>query len=330
MTPGHFQALEDQLDLMRWVGSKSGLAMIGALNKSQKKQGRHFHEHDEALAESLAEALNVASTFWVDEHSTGMIGTAAETVPYHPQLSIHDLPAEAGWVVFEHPFEIIDMHDKLMRIGALLWWKSSMVVHDAEGTTVHVPLVNMLWWSDPLDRKDAYSSDHIEKWGEDLLRSVTSGWVPSAWFFMPLDGEQAGELAAIEGVDSAVLSLQHGEDGWKEADCHRLSLAFWIFTTQVLHVTSHRPYRALQKRALKFGRIAEDIRVVTLRRKQYHSDEDPIETDVLWTHRWTVKGHWRRIHTNDGHTRLTYVRPHIKGPDHLPLILKDSIFKVTR
>lgn len=40
-----------------------------------------------------------------------------------------------------------------------------------------------------------------------------------------------------------------------------------------------------------------------------------------WTHRWLVHGHWRWQPHGPGRTlrRLTYIRPHVKGPDDLPL-----------
>lgn len=90
--------------------------------------------------------------------------------------------------------------------------------------------------------------------------------------------------------------------------------------------TVHRPERQAMRRTQRAGvepKLAE-VRVVTLR-KLHRTDSVPSEDDEHarreWSHRWLVAGHWRWQPVGKGRTerRLTYVRPHVKGPDDKPL-----------
>lgn len=53
-----------------------------------------------------------------------------------------------------------------------------------------------------------------------------------------------------------------------------------------------------------------------------------VATPIDWTHRWTVRGHWRKIEGALGKCRdgcyctqgFTWVEDHTRGPEHLPLV----------
>jgi hypothetical protein len=57
--------------------------------------------------------------------------------------------------------------------------------------------------------------------------------------------------------------------------------------------------------------------------------------EVDWSHRWLVRGHWRKCSTigkdqfgNYGINAFTWVKPHEKGPEHLqPVFDKTRVFK---
>jgi hypothetical protein len=71
------------------------------------------------------------------------------------------------------------------------------------------------------------------------------------------------------------------------------------------------------------------VRVVTLRRL-HRTEAAPAEgtaEHVEWSHRWLVSGHWRWQRVGVGRTerRLTYVRPHVKGPDDKPLVVPETV-----
>ena len=54
------------------------------------------------------------------------------------------------------------------------------------------------------------------------------------------------------------------------------------------------------------------------------------EEGVEWSHRWIVSGHWRRIIDKEGVPRMTWVRQHVKGPEHKPLVIKEKVIALDR
>lgn len=68
--------------------------------------------------------------------------------------------------------------------------------------------------------------------------------------------------------------------------------------------------------------------------KQYKKSDNPKFRDVNWTHRWNVRGHWRKVdgigkdrqgdYSEQGRT---WVKNQTRGPEGLPLIKKQHIIK---
>lgn len=67
------------------------------------------------------------------------------------------------------------------------------------------------------------------------------------------------------------------------------------------------------------------IAILTLR-NVVPRDPNPEPVAVPWSHRWEVRGHWRRLRSGI----RTWVRPHVKGPDDKPLIRKRKVYRVSR
>jgi hypothetical protein len=68
------------------------------------------------------------------------------------------------------------------------------------------------------------------------------------------------------------------------------------------------------------------VAVVTLRRKTATGGSNDEAQEVEWSHRWVVRGHWRR----QWHPRLQSHRPiwineHVKGPDDKPLLVREKV-----
>ena len=54
--------------------------------------------------------------------------------------------------------------------------------------------------------------------------------------------------------------------------------------------------------------------------------------DPLYSHRWVVRGHWRWQACGKGRKdrRLTWISPHVKGPEDAPLIEVEQVAKLVR
>jgi hypothetical protein len=106
----------------------------------------------------------------------------------------------------------------------------------------------------------------------------------------------------------------------------RLTFTKWICTAamfmeqEILVTAAQKPDRATLKRAMK-ALVEPNCHVVQLR-KQLHdgssSEHDPLGT-VEWSHRWLVRGHWRRqFFPSRGTNAPVWIHPHVKGPDEKP------------
>lgn len=129
------------------------------------------------------------------------------------------------------------------------------------------------------------------------------------------------------------------EEGRVLADAHvarvrRFLLALWTFMAdEVVVPHAQRLPRPNQKRLVRSGRMAEipedgALRIIHLRRyaESDGREPDPDAEAPNWSHRWYVRGHWRRLASG----RVTWVRGHVKGPEDRPLVLKNNIVAVHR
>jgi hypothetical protein len=89
--------------------------------------------------------------------------------------------------------------------------------------------------------------------------------------------------------------------------------------------------RAGRKRAANLRR--QEVRVVRLRRAKHDQAEAGGLRKVDWSCTWLVRGHWRNAPRGgafrDGRAR-TWVKPYIKGPDGMPLSVRDIVHRLDR
>jgi hypothetical protein len=88
--------------------------------------------------------------------------------------------------------------------------------------------------------------------------------------------------------------------------------------------------RAGRKRAANLRR--QEVRVVRLRRAKHDQAPGGLRK-VDWSCTWLVRGHWRNAPHGgtfrDGRTR-TWVKAYLKGPDGLPLSVRDIVHRLDR
>lgn len=104
--------------------------------------------------------------------------------------------------------------------------------------------------------------------------------------------------------------------------------------------------RALAKRAARQFGPNHKAKVITLRKrkKPWKPEDEEGGASKVYTHRWLVNGFWRNQYyaslggparladgsQNPANHRPKRVGDYIKGPEHLPLIIKDTVYKVSR
>lgn len=106
----------------------------------------------------------------------------------------------------------------------------------------------------------------------------------------------------------------------------RLVIAFNLLLAQGVTLNSeHHPSRQLRRQVERqSGKVLDPVTIVRLPIR-HHAHAGGSESSVEWSHRWVVSGHWRKqwyplaeVH------RPKWIAPYIKGPDDLPLVVKEK------
>ena len=100
-------------------------------------------------------------------------------------------------------------------------------------------------------------------------------------------------------------------------------------STQRRHAArDERERRWLQKKR----RPVPSVSTIVLRREQRQGDRPGEGSEVDWSCRWLVRGHWRsQWYPSEGKHKPAFVHPYVKGPDDKPLKPpRDSIYLVRR
>jgi hypothetical protein len=94
-------------------------------------------------------------------------------------------------------------------------------------------------------------------------------------------------------------------------------------------VTIPRPDR---RRAARMLSQIPEVVVADLRRVKHPVTQERLGdgAEVMWSHRWKVRGHQRTLHRGTDRERTVWVREYVKGPESAPLIEKDTVFRLRR
>lgn len=239
------------------------------------------------------------------------------------RISYEELPAERGFVWLDDPAALRDRIGKVIRLRAVSWAPLVLPSTDGGGTLAGVRL--MLW-------ADARVTD-----------DYSARYLPGV---LQRSERQFGRLQLMHThtlpMDVAMLAATDTRAGVSDNDVMWLHALFMLIGTEIC-VTSRARLPASTKGALRRTAKHPEVTIVTLRRGTRDvsgdgaSDDDGVATGtaVEWRHRWVVQGHHRHIEAYDGEShhatpqqedrgvcvictqRITWVRPHVKGPDGL-------------
>lgn len=316
------QILDWQVDLIRWWRSEKGRTFAKGYVASESATTGLFAGQDERLADHLAESLDRAATYWVVRSMEEQVIALAREQALPPVVEPHDLPSPHGFVVFDDPVEVIDVHGMVMTWRALQW--SPVKSHTLNANGEFGDGVLVCGYGDViqdqqlgLDEYFARQPEIATNFGNRFVLSTASAFT-------------FGEPARVsEEV------LEHGPSTALAAQ------AFWMLSQQRIAVKTgaHVPRHTVRRwqRAGDRSEIPEVI-VIALRRgsdlpaSPLDEDEDS-PSSVLWSHRWYVRGHWRRQpigKRGSGQWKWTWIDGHIRGPENLPYIEKDAVAKLYR
>lgn len=191
--------------------------------------------------------------------------------------------------------------------------------------------------------QDAEGRLGIQGPAPELVDTVAAGATPHP----ARPGIKPGERAfSVRGVTWCPL----GRSDWPAADAigtapwamseraqasyvedRKVLAALWTLVHQegIASRVVHEGARATRRRMERAGlpREASQVQVVTLRRLHHSAPAEGEPQGREYSHRWLVQGHWRWQPCGPGRTqrRLTFVRPHVKGPDDKPLVVRERV-----
>lgn len=247
---------------------------------------------------SLGGDLFGATTYQVTAEMVDLAEALAEANPTIGAIQKEDLPADYGFMWLDKPIprpSIEDDEDHPPLLMHAVSWAlvPAMTVRIGLGPVATMPAIRVREWG----------------WNNDMD-------------VRPRPLHLMGQ-ATIPVTGSVYTNLK---EHWH---VHML----WILMgMEITSISTELPGRQGAKRAANLKHKL--VNVVTLRRPA-HRDSKPSATPrvIDWTCTWLVRGHYRKAPHGgtfkDGREE-TWIRPHLKGPDGLPLRSADILYKLAR
>lgn len=328
------KALDAQVQLIRFFRSDAGERYSRGFTMSLRNsdQTQVGESYGQTLDQWQANRLDQCETYWVSGDMQTLVEHAAQTYPANEPLLRVDLPTPTGFVLFERSSYFTDRWGKKLGFQALAWWEATPLMTGkgdygkyAGSGNGHVPGVEVAFYADPLDEEDEYNQDI----SLDYRKSQTSLALVHVGFW-PYDETIDGTLLeAIErgydepAIDSAQQLMSYQKTFWR------------LIQQRIAHIDRRSPERHALRRAQRAGFLAntDEVKVVVLRKfKEQDQPDMPGEGNTVdWSHRWIVDGHWRnQYYSKAGIHRQIWIHPFVKGPEGLPILVKDKVYKWVR
>ena len=287
--------------------------------------------------------LDAGLAYYVDPRIHQLVTAAAESMPEETVVE-RDLPSDYGFMLIPGGLSVIDIRGRALVYNAVQW--------ALFGGTIRV-----LWLTDKYDTKDSSNLIGREKLGEhwfDRMPRLTVGHASELRLGLPLPLTFGPDF--MVPPDRKMRVIHHrNEDGsesygWQIDDngytpeelqekmtisvrtdpAMRWLLTCWRMMQQTITSVTEETAPRQMRRQLERKNLDTKVTVIALRHRAARGDG---HTEVEWSHRWLVRGHWRHQRCKeDGEwtTRLIYIHPHIKGPEDAPLIIRDHVYSLVR
>ncbi len=304
--------------------------------RGERASKEHWIQEADEMIRNMQTWLKASETFYVHPHMNDLITAASESLPDEPLLP-EDLPTQFGMVLIPGGLTTIDVRGSLLVSNAVMW--------ASFGGRVYLTFL-----TDKYDTKDPHHGD----WKYDMLprytpthfgqipfrESLPTSWGPTM-LIPPEYGVHINYVHRPDGGMDVVFASDKGlsSDEMKEMfdfgerpdPMLRWLVTKWRLMQQPLtSLVKEEPPRQMRRRLERQNIPDRHVTVVTLRRK---AGERQSDTEVQWSHRWLVRGHWRKQWYGSGEDRVQrsiWIHPHIKGPDDAPLLVREHIYSLER
>lgn len=327
-----FEALDAHLAQWEWTGT--GPSLLAATRFMEVYRDGKLNapvpippEMDgQALINTVEIMLNQGRTFYITDEIVQVINEAASSMPPAP-LRMQDIITPEGFLLFPEPIPYFDTEIGVQAIG----WSIGSVGDRVTGEMK--PGVQLFLYSPTIELHDIFDAPwNRQELGAPppfTLMDYLAWGSGTDWYIEP---DYDRDKAISDPAYQARATAEH------VGNIRKFLLALWAFMDQkIVPVERVRPPRPLLRRWGRSGvEVPEDGCVTTVHYRTYikveGEEHDPDAEAPYWSHRWLVSGHWRSIDDkeNPGSKRLVWVRPHIKGPEDRPLVIKERLGVINR
>lgn len=329
--------LEAQLELIKFYGSEEGKLYSERFMLDLYDKGR-FAQRDPILRDEYAknlgrsiagdinQMLNKAPSYYVTQEMMDLTLRAGESVPDSP-FTQADLPTPSGFVYLPTPLITTDIHGRKISARVFSWNTLKIRWTQPDNPALQPePKQSMMYV--------LYSSKHdtaYDDYTAQIRRDDPELWMsfpPLAMVhWQPLSFDEPWSQDTTQGRGFMSTKMEPGHT----ADWIAFLKTFFLLVKQkITVVTRERPDRAAFRRLSRSALMPADseMQIVMLRKHRPTSQEEVGDgTPVNWSHRWVVDGFWRnQWYPSEQVHKDVYIYSYIKGPEHLPLVLKDRVF----
>ena len=307
------------------------------VSASQKQKAPMPWRTGEEVRQALLGYLLSSETFYISPDMTSVAIAAAESLPLDSVVLPQHVPTLRGFLWLPEPVRVYDVRNQILSLNAVAW--------SVENGGVHV------WWlTDKYDKVDS-SNLFLLNAGHDIstwprlspmhyARIRFNTPLPST---VQLKGQKIippdVEVTTRREGDALVISIN--DDGMTQEDLElveapakdlRFLTVVWRLMGQTLADVREetRMPKATRRLVQRTNLPDSKVSVILLRHKSRPTDG---HREVQWTHRWLVRGYWRRQWYGSGENRYSddiWIHPHIKGPEGAPILIRDHINALVR
>lgn len=246
-----------------------------------------------------------AETYYVSPEMTAVGTRAGQQIPRHI-LRSDDIPSNAGFLIWDgRPPTTFDFPDEQVVVRGACWdvseFEENVLTPDDTDGHVEKGTAAKIYWL--------------------IQISEVSHLVPAPVHIHWALGREPVWTTAENDPEIPT-------SGDNLAD---FLLATWVLMGQTIARIAKVPAERHERKRARLAGLPDVITIVQLRRFSEHQEHDEENGIVPWSHRWLVGGHWRnQYHPSTGDHELQWISPYVKGPKHLPLIVKDKIKALVR
>jgi hypothetical protein len=313
------RALDLQMDYHRWCSSDGGklynlLFFADTLEKAAQREPPLEVKTEETtnasilLQQHLVQTLWQADTMFVTSDMLHVLMQAAADLPEDAAFDEHVLITPCGFCLFEEPIVREDGQGGQTAMTGIAW-RTIMGTMGSDDAEVNKMLL-IYFLVDPDDTRDTYTGQFNQRMREAGMPEapLTLQHFYPTRFGRKLDREAP---ASVQGSHIITETLA-------------VFIAMQLLAQQRMgEPIRMRPERAVRKRAAKWHEGDRYITLITLRLKSDTKDDhEPQPVD--WSHRWLVKGHWRKQYYPKTKTHdYVYIFGYVKGPEDKPLVVRE-------